>query len=307
MRLEPLPTSANRILARFALEGEELRAATQRRVAEKQRVNAELADARAERDRLDEAASAGLLNKVERHGWDDDGDQIIKKVRDPARLDAAKARVESLVWQQISLQEVEPPTARMTLERAHSELAKFAGKKLVPVERPQLSLKKSESAAEVLPQIRGRALSALAERRSVSKAALTKEEVKAVMRRDLGKLHDAGLPAILPMFHGAKVAWPQRTFGEGRYSVPDGLSLIAFLFRDELEKKLSGLIDFNASAFPDAMPAEEKVDRLAELDAEIDALERVEAACVEQIIADGSAAFHRPDISILAVLSLHVE
>ncbi|KYH02139.1 hypothetical protein [Bradyrhizobium sp. DOA1] len=307
MRFEPLPISVNRILSRLALEGEDIRGATERRIAEKQRVSAELADARAEHDRLAKADRAGQLIKETRHGWDDDGDQIVKKVRDPSRLVAANARVDSLAWQLARLKDATAPVARLTLERANSELAKYAGKKLVPVERPRLPLAKAQSAAEALPQIRAQSLDALAERRAVSKAALTKEEVKTAMRRELGKLCDSGPPTILPMFHGAKIAWPQRNFGEGRYNVPDGVSLIAFLFRDELDKKLSELIDFNAAAFPDAMSAEEKADRLAELDAEIDALERVEAACVEQIIADGGVAFHRPDISILAVLSLRVD
>lgn len=300
-----LPTSAQKIRNRIAVEDQRVIADGQSRVAERQRLNTELADARTELQRLDEASSEGRLNKEERHGFDDDGDQIVKKVRDPVRLAVAADHVKQLE-EQLALTKPKSPVARLGVARLDHGLAKFVGTKLIEVERPKLPLAKGETAADALPRFREAALALRAERSSVSKAPRTKEEVKAALRRELGKLENS-FPSILPAFHGAKIAWPQHTFAEGRYSVTDPLAVLAFLLRDELESRLCSLIDFNASAFPDAMAADDKAERLAELDAEIDVAERLEAACVEQIIADGGIAHHRPDCSALAVLSLRAD
>ncbi|MBR0717862.1 hypothetical protein [Bradyrhizobium liaoningense] len=307
MPIQPLPSYAQNILARLVVDDTKVTAALQARNVDRQRVDAELADARMERDRLAEAAEAGRLNKEERGGWDDKGEQIVKRVPDPARLNDAVARVEALEWQRAALLKAAPSNPRLSAPRANHELQKLAGKKLVPVARPKLPLGKNETAEGALPRFREASVALISERKATAKAARTKEEVKAAMRREIAKLADSGLPTLLPMFHGAKIAWPQRLFGGGLYNVPDGVALVAFLLRDELEARLSKLIDFNASAFPDAMTAEDKEARLAELDSEIDVAERLEAACVEQVIADGGAAHHRPDISILAVLSLRAE
>jgi hypothetical protein len=80
--------------------------------------------------------------------------------------------------------------------------------------------------------------------------------------------------------------------------------LIAFLFRDKLKSELDQLLEINGAAFPDAMSTEDKAERLAELSTAIDAAERVEAACIERIVAEGGTADHRANASVLAVLSL---
>lgn len=301
-----LPIAAQKIRSRIAVEDQKVIADAQTRIEERHRLRVELVEAIDECRRLNMADNAGRLNKEERAGWDDEGEPIVKKVRDFARLTEAQARVDHCELQ-LALLKSSGSVPRMTATRIDHELAKLSGKKLVEVARPKLALAKGETAADALPRIRGAALELLSELRETLRAPRTKDEVKAAMRNELNRLADAGLPKTLAMFHGAKIAWPERTFGEGRYHVPDGVALVAFLLRDELEAKLSKLIDFNASAFPGAMSADGKSERLAELDSEIDAAERLEAACVEQIIADGGTAHHRPDISVLAVLSLRAE
>ena len=54
------------------------------------------------------------------------------------------------------------------------------------------------------------------------------------------------------------------------------------------------------------MSAEDKAARLAELDHEIDEASRIEAHCIERIVAEGGVAHHRPDSPVLAVLSLRI-
>ncbi|WOH59459.1 hypothetical protein [Bradyrhizobium sp. BWC-3-1] len=306
MRSLPLPAHAQDILTRIELEDQQISDAARRRAADLQELTKEEAEAVTECLRLADADDAGKLNREERGGWNDDtGEQIIQKVRDPSRLLAAQAHLAS-IRRKKSLLASRVQVARMTGTRIKYELASHKGK-LVAVKRPHVPLTKGERAAEVLPRLRETSLGLIAERQALVKAPRTSSEVKAAAYAEIDKLADAGLPKTLAMFHGAGIAWSRHTIAEGRYHVPDGVALVAFLMRDQLKTQLSKVIDFNASAFPDAISAGEKAERLAELDSEIEVAERLEAAAVEQVISEGSVAYHRPDCSVLAALSLRTE
>jgi hypothetical protein len=82
-------------------------------------------------------------------------------------------------------------------------------------------------------------------------------------------------------------------------------ALLAYIFEDALVEKLDELIDANANE-GETLSLPQRAKHVATLTAAIDEAERIEAAAVEQIIAEGGSAFHRPDSSVLAVLSLRL-
>ncbi|UGX89853.1 hypothetical protein G6321_00002675 (plasmid) [Bradyrhizobium barranii subsp. barranii] len=305
MRLPSLPPEAQDILTRIEVEDRQISDAARHRAAELQQLANEESDAVAEVQRLADADKAGKLNREERGEWNDDaGEQAVQKVRDPSRLTAANADLASIRRKKLLLGS-SVQIERLTGARIKHELAKY-NCKLIAVQRPQVPLAKGERATDALSRAREASLALIAERKALAKAPRTNGEVKAAAYVEIDKLADSGLPKTLAMFHGAGIAWPRHTITEGRYHVPDGVALVAFLMRDQLKTQLSKLIEFNASAFPDAMSAEEKTERLAELDLETEAAERLEAAAVEQVISEGGVAYHRPNCSILAALSLRI-
>jgi hypothetical protein len=287
---------------RIRFEDERIADAARHRAADLQEIAREEAVAVAEYQRLLEANRAGTLNREERTS-DGDGVVTIEKARDTARLQAASDAVDAIREKRAA---VAPASTapRMSAARIERELAKIKGV-MVEIDRPTVDLGKSEKMTDALTRLRKERLALITERKEIDRASRTTDEVKAAMTSAVDELA-AKLPRTLPMFHGAPVAWPQHEIRTAKARVPDALAVIAFLFGDKLKAELSKLIDFNAGAFPDAMSREERAERLAELDSEIETAERLEAAAVEQVIAEGGTAYHRPDTDVLAILSLRV-
>ncbi|QWG17854.1 hypothetical protein KMZ68_23355 [Bradyrhizobium sediminis] len=297
------PEAAAAILDRLSFEDEELTAASRLHAAQRQATNREEAEALAERARLADADRQGTLVH-ETRGRDQHGNATLDRTRDEKRLKAADARIDS-IRRKKELLGAALQTPRLTAARAKTELAKYAN--LEPVERPSLPLGKNERAVDALPRFRQASLGIIEEITAREKAARTFEEVERQAHAEIDRIANRGLPKTLRMFANANVGidWPVHEInGPSFHKVPDGIALVAFLLRDKLKAEISALLKINARAFPDAMTAEEKAARLAELQAKRDAAERIEAACVERIIAEGGTAYHRPDISILAVMSL---
>ncbi len=274
--LSPELIEANALIDRTKFEDEEVIAASRLHASQRQELNRQEADALAERARLAEADSRGTLVK-EPHGHDRAGNMTLERTRDDTRLRAADANINA-IRRKTELLGTAVQTPRLTAARIELELAKFGRANLVAVDRPSLPLGKFK-------------------------------EVEKAAHREIDRLADSGLPKTLRMFTSdAGIDWPVHEIqGGGFHKVPNGLALLAYMTRDKLKAEVSSLLKINANAFPDAMSAQEKAERLAELDAEIDVAERIEAACVERIIAEGAVAHHRPESSVLAVLSLRIE
>jgi hypothetical protein len=299
-----LPKSAQSIFTRIVAEDAAIFDAAHRRITAMQELSAQEVEALAEYHNLKEADESGKLNREEREN-DDAGNQIVTKVRDTERLQEASARIDLIREQKAAIAPAHS-TPRLTSKRIAQELAKYHGRKLIAVDRPTVVLGKSERMVDALARLRGETLNLIAERKAVDKAPRTADEVKAAMSREIDKLA-ARVPRTLPMYHGAGIEWPQHEIHAGKYRAPDGIALVAFLFGDTLKRELSKHIDFNAGAFPDAMSRVERAKRLAELETEIATAEALEAAAVEAVTAEGGTAHHRPDVDVLAVLSLRVK
>jgi hypothetical protein len=297
-----LPKSARSIVARILAEDNRIISEAHRRAIDLREISAEEFYAEQEVARLTEADSAGKLNREARKS-DSDGNVTITKVKDSARLDEARAALDTIRERKALISAAAAPQiARLTAARIEQGLVKY--RKFIAVDRPVITLGKNERASDALARFREASLSLIAERKAVQRAPRTSAEVKDAAGRELDKLADRGLPKTLSMFHGADISWPRHTIGEGKHHVPDALAVVAFLMRDHLKKELFKLVDVNANAFPDAMSRDDQAKRLSELDSEIDAAERLEAAAVEAVIAEGGAAHHRQNADVLAVLSL---
>ena len=292
------------ILDRLTFEDEEFSAASRLHATQRQALNREEAEALAERARLVDADKQGTLVR-ETHGHDKDGRPTVDRSRDDKRLRAADARVESIRRKKEMLGTA-TPMPRLTAARAKMELARYSEAKLESVERPVLPLGKNERATDALPRFRQTSFDIVAEIAATEKAARTFADVERQAHAEIDRLANRGLPKTLRMFGNANVGveWPVYEMNSPNLrKVPDGLALAAFLLRDKLKSEISTLLKINSRAFPNAMTMAEKASRLGELQQELDAAERLEAACVERIIVEGGTAHHRPDISILAVLS----
>ncbi|MCK1494451.1 hypothetical protein IVB14_29595 [Bradyrhizobium sp. 180] len=300
----PLPTSAQKILARIAVDDGAIADAARRRAAESQELTRQEFEAVQEFQRLAKADKDSRLVREDRQ-TDGDGNISVVKERDTARLGAASEAVDA-IRERKALLAATTALPRLTAARIERELEQFKGKKLVAVERPPVVLGKSERTVDALDRLRAETLDLIAERTAVAKAPHTAAEVKAAAHGEIDKLADR-LPRTFAMFHGASITWPQHEIHAARTRVPDALAVVAFLMRDQLKREISKLIDFNAGAFPEAMSREDQAERLAKLESEIEVAERLEAAAVETVIAEGGVGHHRPDCSVLAVLSLRVE
>jgi hypothetical protein len=301
-----LPAHARFIIDRTAQEDQEVVDAAKARTRRTQELNAEERDALAERARLAEHDSHGTLI-TEKHRYDDKGRNTTERTRDTVRLKAADAAVDAVRRRKQALKDSAVPVARLTAERIKLELGKYPAEKLVTVERPKLPLHKNERAIDALPRFRQHSLDLRAEHHETATAPRTLAETERRAHAEIDRLADRGLPRSIRVFTGGTIEWPVHEIPLSHHKVPDGLALTAYLFRDELKARMSKLLAINATAFPNAISAEGKKERLVELAIEIDAAVRIEACCVETIIAEGGKAYQRPDCSVLAVLSLEAE
>lgn len=211
---------------------------------------------------------------------------------------------------QIAKIEAEAPVACLTAPRILSELDRFSSTILEEIRRPESILVDGErDYADALPRFRENVRLAKAIERAAKNEPLPAVEVKKAARRQIHRLAAQGVPMVRQMFGGGDINWPRiqgpATVGANFNPQINAAALLAFLFEDELSKKLDQLIEENADA-AGSFPLPQRAKNLATLTAAIDEAERIEAAAVEAIIAEGGAAFHRPDISVLAVLSLRV-
>jgi hypothetical protein len=301
--LSPDLVDANAITDRISFEDEEAIAASRLHASQRQQLKSQESDALAERARLAEADGRGSLI-TETHGHDERGRPTLERKRDGKRLIAADALIDALRRKK-ELLGTAAQAPRLTAARIKHELAKYFNVTFVAVERPALPLAKNERAIDAFPRFRAATLELLEEHRAVEKAARTVAEVEKSAHHEIDRLADRGMPKTLRMFHGAGIEWPRQEIqSRSFHKVPDGLALVAYLMRDKLKAEVSALLKFNAGAFPDALSVEDKAEQLLELQIEIDAAERIEAACIEYVIAEGGVVHHRPDADVLAVLSL---
>jgi hypothetical protein len=228
-----------------------------------------------------------------------------------ARIGAIKQKLARLDKKMQTL-EAEKPQPILTAPRILALLDQHSDTELIPVDRPVPSLTKGErSLLDALPRLRDNVAALQTERKAIENAPLRASDAKKIARDAVTRLASRGIPKVMGIFKGGEIAWPRvasaSTGGRHPSQTIDGAALVAFLLSDMLAEKLEELIDFNAGAFENPLSASDRTKQLRDLDAKISAAERVEAAAVEALVAEGHLVGHRADINVLAVLSYAIK
>lgn len=191
---------------------------------------------------------------------------------------------------------------------------------LTAVPAPQVTLPRIDRLAAEVEKVRKDIAELKAEKHAVNSAAYPSAEVKARARREIEALAEAGRPNVLRMIdHGPAegIFWPDVKAqsrilggmavplpGDVRHAgeeLPGGhLALLAFLCKDTMLAAVMAEIDA-VSEDSAALSSEQRVAKIAELDARILKAERIEAALVAA--SSGSVDF-REDADPRAVLGV---
>jgi hypothetical protein len=203
--------------------------------------------------------------------------------------------------------EAEAPSPVLTAARISTELDRL-GNAIAEIDVPTPTLAKGEKTLrDALPRYRDTVSALKAKRKEVEKAPLPAAHAKKLARDQITRLASQGLPQVSALFHGGEIGWPRLapTVAAGSHlQQPINAAALAVCLQHEaLIQKLEEIIDVNAAAFPNPLTPSERRAALAKIDSDIDTAQRLEAACVEALVAEGHRIFHRPDISVLAVLS----
>jgi hypothetical protein len=169
--------------------------------------------------------------------------------------------------------------------------------------RPELL--KGETMADALARIRDQITGTKHHRQAVASAALPKSAMKAAAKRYVDEMAERGRPRVAGDGNGFKAS-----FGDTRSFVPQGVraaaELLCWMDGPAVLKRLEAEID----ALPtpaNAMNADERERRLADLTADLEKLERDEEALIEQAADDGIEVLRRAEASPAAVLGIRVK
>jgi hypothetical protein len=167
--------------------------------------------------------------------------------------------------------------------------------------RPDLL--KGETAADALARIRDEITAVKGHRLAAANATPPKAARKAAMRAWVKEQAQLGAPTNLTIRDGKFEA----TFGTAKSFVPASVKgaaqLFAWIDPEAFAKRLEDAID----AMPEAavvMSAAEREQRLADLAADLDRLERDEEGLIEALADDGIEAPRRPEANPAAVLGV---
>lgn len=153
-------------------------------------------------------------------------------------------------------------------------------------------------------------------KRAASRASIPLSEAEASIIADIDRAAGKGLNVgsalrrhvrLNGRVERGRMIWPTRRImtANGMSDVPDGFALLVWLNRDELKKR--ALEALRAAHDPkNALSDEDRAARLAELDAELLAQERIEEAAVEACEAAGIRVYRRPNADPRAVLGVEV-
>jgi hypothetical protein len=179
---------------------------------------------------------------------------------------------------------------------------------------PEPKPNKGETILDAVARLRrrGRELRADAARIAASQfpAAYTKEK----MRRQIAQLAEQGCPDVsLLVEHDRDITFPTQRLtsevhGEHRQlaftQVADGTGLVAWMFQDALVERLDALIDAEMDTGATPLSHEERERRTAEVLGDLLSVERDESWFVWMGQSQGLPCEHRPDVSVLALLSI---
>ena len=132
---------------------------------------------------------------------------------------------------------------------------------------------------------------------SVKAAPLPQADQSDLVDQYVASLMRAAKPDVRIVGDRLRVGWRGDTV-----SVEDTVALIALIVPEQLARA----IERQLPERPDAMPAAERVKRVAELERTLLELERKEEGLIAQAATGGLEILRRPDASVLAVLGCEI-
>jgi hypothetical protein len=174
------------------------------------------------------------------------------------------------------------------------------------VEPAKVELGEGERLADAIERTRDEIATLQHRRDAVSNAPLPAASLRKLAADHVKKLAERGAPVIEIRKDKLLVQFtdPQRM--DAVSALDDAVAAMAWIAPDLLIKKIEQHLD----ALPqraDALPADERTKRTAELSAQIELLERSEVALIEQAAAEGVLIPHREDISPPALLGVRLQ
>lgn len=193
--------------------------------------------------------------------------------------------------------------------------ARPAGASLQDHPTPDVKLLKNESITDAIARLQRRVRELLADQHRISSSPFPSSFAKQRMREIVEQLAARGAPDVsLLVEMDRAIEWPtmrvqSEVYGAERalafHEGVDVVGLVAFLFKEQVAKKLSELIDSDAD---DAAAMTHEARALAEATVRSDLLdiERQEASLVWTAQAQGIVTEHRADCSPQAILSVQI-
>jgi hypothetical protein len=294
-----LPKAAAAILSRIGIENEQYLARRRTDAALVRQLKERLGETETRILDFEKARHEGRLFREVTMAGEGGAQSIVERVADESLLGAEYEERDRLKTQIVKLQ-ASTLVPRATAVKLQSELDAFA--KYVTRSASPTSMKGGLTQLRALIDVKRE------ERKAVANASRTYEEVREAAMSSIRSLAARGCPKVLPAFQGRAIEWPMAQVpnpGSNGYAfVTDGAALVAFLFQNELERKVDSLLEFNRP--DDALSAANQRAKLDAIDEELMALYREEAATVEAIVADGGNAFHLADRPAVAVLGIRL-
>jgi hypothetical protein len=302
--LDRLPAEARETLLRLRDERDDLRAAVNAVADQREHLRREQQEAEAHVRRLRDPLARGGYSKKP------DDPQVIASQGRVDRLFLERARVQSNYdaragrWQ----------TLARLVTNAEKWLASVPVGIAIVMHPADPKPRKGETVEAAIERLRQQRDELLAELRKLKSAPLPSAGAKARARTEIEALAQRGRPDVFRLIeHGEGIAWPSALATVTAYVAPgqeptpmtarstDALALLAWLAKDELLEAIEAEIDQRADDANALTPAQRK-KREAELADAILAVERDEAALVEQ-----GGGEHRPDLDPRALLGVLVE
>jgi hypothetical protein len=197
--------------------------------------------------------------------------------------------------------------AHQTLAQLETFLRKLPKhEQLQEIHAPGAKLRKGLSIGETVEAVREDLEGLQAELRKVTVAPLPKEDLKATATAYVRELAERGKPAMRTHAGQFTINWRPDTSWERSGNAMAHVELAAYLAPEAMIERLHADIDALAVDDAGALPAHLKAGRVAELEAQIFALELQEEACICAATAQQMTILRRPKANPLAVLGCKV-
>jgi hypothetical protein len=234
---------------------------------------------------------------------EEDRERALAPVR--ADYDAAKNELERLTAHLDQLKARRSALPQRLLEWG----AELPANRIQPFAGPQPKLPKAPD-RKAVDQLRAHIVELQAALQRVRTAPFPAAHAKEIIRQHVDHLASRAVPDVLRVLElGRPPGFAQtqlRPHAASAFPAPDGVGLIAWLFRDQLVQKLNTEIDSIADD-EDALSPEQRTSQERRISDEILEIERAEEMTIEALEADNIEILRRDNADPRAILSLTLD